>query len=267
MNVSFASIAKTKNRLGAVLLLSFIQFLTVATNLQSLAAQPSIVAARFTPPQPPGRGAPGTGGAGGSRGCSSDTKPLTALVPSFETTQSQRQGDAVSVNNVWGLTTVEHPTFWFYVPYINPSTTIEFILKDEQGTTTVYRTAVKLPSEPGLIAVHLPSSAAPLNPNQMYHWFLKVRFTCEPNQFSELDFVEGWVQRVTPSAALAAQLKQTPLRQRANLYAENGIWFDALAAFAELRLANPNDATLITDWNELLSSVGLNQIANQPLIK
>jgi Domain of Unknown Function (DUF928) len=65
---------------------------------------------RFVPPPPPpDRSAPGGRGEGASRGCRTGESSLTALVPSY--------GKADSDLQVWGLTTAERPSFWFYVPY------------------------------------------------------------------------------------------------------------------------------------------------------
>ncbi|NJR66226.1 MAG: DUF928 domain-containing protein [Leptolyngbyaceae cyanobacterium CRU_2_3] len=59
---------------------------------------------------------------GGSRGdCPLITQPLTALAP--ETVAGA----------VGGLTTEDHPTFWFYVPYaLTDEHPAEFVLLDEQ---------------------------------------------------------------------------------------------------------------------------------------
>ena len=77
----------------------------------------------------------------------------------------------------------------------------------------------------------------------------------------------GWVQRISPSLTLTSQLKQATPQQQATLYAQNGIWFDALTTLAEQRLANPQDARLSEDWNNLLKAVGLEKLTTTPLIQ
>ena len=66
---------------------------------------------------------------------------------------------------------------------------------------------------------------------------------------------------------LMSQLKNATPRQRVTLYATNGFWHDALTTLAELRSANPGDATLSRDWVSLLHSVGLDAIATEPIIE
>ena len=50
------------------------------------------------------------------------------------------------------------------------------------------------------------------------------------------------------------------------LYAQAGIWYEALATLAELRRSKPNDSVLISAWESLLQSVGLDTVAKEPII-
>jgi len=59
----------------------------------------------------------------------------------------------------------------------------------------------------------------------------------------------------------------TSLLDRVIIYAKAGIWYDALSNLAELRRRNPNDPTVIRDWQELLKSVGMEKIAQEPLFQ
>jgi hypothetical protein len=56
-------------------------------------------------------------------------------------------------------------------------------------------------------------------------------------------------------------------RQKAVIYAENGIWQDALSNLAAARRANPNDTDLAADWESLLDSVALPEIAKEPIVE
>lgn len=223
----------------------------------------SVASISYTPPPPPDRGAPGSRGEGASRGCTAGSQPLMALVP--EQTLSATS-NAAPITQVWGLTSTDHPRFWFFVPY-NPAqiSAIEFVLQDNQDQT-FYRASISVPSAPGIIAVSLPSSVGELEINQQYHWFFKVRAVCESNQAPTLDYVEGWIQRTLLGQGLRDRLTQATPRQQAALYAENGIWYDALTTLAELKLAQPDDQAIAQDWIELLKAIGLEHLATQPLI-
>jgi hypothetical protein len=77
---------------------------------------------------------------------------------------------------------------------------------------------------------------------------------------------EGQIERVEPNPNLVAQLKTASPRDRAALYAEAGIWYDAVNSIAQLRRSSPNDTAIAADWAELLKSVGLDTISQKPLI-
>ncbi|MEA5624397.1 DUF928 domain-containing protein [Nostoc sp. UHCC 0251] len=222
------------------------------------------------PPPPPDRGAAGDRGGAASRGCGVSNQSIIALVPIYQETVKQEQTEAVSVTKVWGLTTEKYPTFWFFVPYKKSTiNSIEFVLKDESSkpSQTLYRTTVTIPEAPGIISIPLSPNTSPLQVDKMYHWFFKIKIICNPQQPIEQEYVEGWVQPINLNPQLVDSLKQATPEQRAKLYAENGIWYDALTTLAELRLAKPEDPTLAVEWMNLLKSVDLENLAKQPLIK
>ncbi|MEH2237651.1 DUF928 domain-containing protein [Nostoc sp.] len=222
------------------------------------------------PPPPPDRGATGDRGGAASRGCGVGNQSVIALVPVYKETLKQGQTEAVSVTKVWGLTTEEYPTFWFFFPYKKSAiNSIEFVLKDESSKLgqTLYRTTVTIPEVPGIISIPLSATTPPLQVDKMYHWFFKMKIICNPQQPPEREYVEGWVQRVNLNPKLVDGPKQATPQQRVKLYAENGIWYDALTTLAELRLAKPQDPTLAVEWVNLLKSVDLENLAKQPLLK
>lgn len=229
----------------------------------------------FTPPPPPpDRSAAGERGEAASRGCNNSKESLMALVPDYKQTINLEQGEQIPVTKIWALTTAEHPTFWFFVPYDKSSiTTMEFVIKDEsqKPSKTIYRTFLTKPKQPGIISVSLNKNTVPLEVSKtthqrMYHWFLKVRVKCNPQQSAELQAVDGWVERINPSSTLAERLQQATPLQKVALYAENGIWHNALTTLVELRLAKPKDASLLANWTSLLKSEELDSLANYPLI-
>ncbi|HBB36143.1 MAG TPA: hypothetical protein DDZ80_05895 [Cyanobacteria bacterium UBA8803] len=182
--------------------------------------------------------------------CQSGEKPLTALMPA---------------NNL-GLTVAAYPQFLFYVPRTS-ATEAEFVLTDENGNE-VYITQFRITGEPGVISLSLPSLAnfAPLEIGKDYRWYFSV--TCNrPNSQGNLYLAaEGVVRRIEVSRTLAPQLEKATPRDRVILYAEDGIWYDAVTTLAELHRANPDDPRLTSDWITLLDSVGLAEFAEEPLV-
>ncbi|MBW4564525.1 MAG: DUF928 domain-containing protein [Mojavia pulchra JT2-VF2] len=207
------------------------------------------------PPPPPDIKAPGNRTAGGKRGCSvmseqlatSSDKRLTALVPVYGSGNAEL---------VFGLTTLSQPTFWFYVPYVTTASA-EFVLQNEAGQT-VYKRPVSLSGKPGIITISLPSTAFSLEIGKRYHWYFDVY--CSPQQPPV--YVDGWIKRVELNATVKNQLEKATLKQRAALYATNGIWYNYLTASSELRRLDPKR----NDWVKILQFIGLNNIASEPIV-
>jgi hypothetical protein len=208
---------------------------------------------KFKLPPPPQRGIAGNRSAAASRDrCLALPQPLTAIVPAYISDPAK----PAQFDRVWGLTAMERPTFWFYLPY--PQTEIvdiSFTLQDESNpaaTEIVYQNLAVTPrSKSKLLSVTLPSSIAPLTPNRPYYWFLKVNRSCG------MTYVGGWVQRQEPIGTLRDRLAQISLQDRATLYAEHGLFFDAVTTLASLKIAKPQDRSLQQDWQNLLDSIGL----------
>jgi Domain of Unknown Function (DUF928) len=187
-----------------------------------------------------------------SNSCPVMKTPITALIPF----------------NSLGLTVDKSPTLWFFIPY-QPGqiSSGEFSLQDEENND-VYRTPLTLPEKPGIVSFTIPREVS-LEPNKEYKWFLKMycRDAANPKFTKLSDFVYGLVKWVSLTPALENRLKNATVpRERISLYAENGIWYSALTDLAKLRLAQPNNPILNQDWANLLQDVGLEDLANEPII-
>lgn len=196
------------------------------------------------PPPPPDIGEPGRRADAGSRGCGGN-KRLIALVP-----------DYLNSHLIFGATTAQYPTFWFYIPY-QPAFPAKFVLEEKDGKL-VYQSDLKLSQTPGVINLSVPKTVAPLSMGKQYHWYLNIY--CK--QQDPPIFVEGWIQRNSLNPTVQDQLDKATPRDRVALYAANGIWFEALSTAGELRRRDPND----TSWATLLQTVGLNGVANEPIV-
>ncbi|ARV58804.1 hypothetical protein BZZ01_09270 [Nostocales cyanobacterium HT-58-2] len=248
----------------------------LVVNFMQLVAQSqqsNTTSIRFVQPtlekQPENRGAPRDRKGAGTRGdCPAVKKSLTALVPLVQTTVNQKQvtTGTPSKQYVLGLTTAEHPTFWFYVPYtLKNINSVKFVLLDEKNNSVTNEPIpITLSNTPGVISVSLPTTEKPLSIGQYYHWYFLI--DCNPQSRSDDIAVEGLVQRITPKDELTRRLQTATPRQRVALYAQAGIWQDAVTTLGELRRAKRQDATLAADWKELLESVGLEDIATEAIL-
>jgi hypothetical protein len=173
-----------------------------------------------------------------------------------------------------GLTVAEHPTFWFYVPYsLNspPSVlSVEFVLQDEKSKE-VYKTVLTTSeNSPGVFSFELPSTAPALEVGRRYYWNLTISCDNGLSQENSWDYankpyVDGWVERVELNPSLKTQLEQATPLQSVALYAKAGIWHEAVTSLGKLRRENPKNTALMADWNELLKSVDLDAIAQDPI--
>jgi hypothetical protein len=223
--------------------LAFITVLAIASFTSNPApgwTQPGSQVIADLPP-PPAPGTPdGQQTPAGTRGetCKQTDKqidkPFTALVP----------------ENGKGLTTAEHPIFWFYIPDAPDDIhSIEFSVHDQDEKTTLYRTSLQLTKTPGVIGIPLPPSPQySLKLNEIYHWRFTV--TCVGKETSgdpiilELD---GWVTRV----------QQSP---------DQVIWYDELTNLAKRYLLEPQNIEVKKAWAKLLESVGLKGLAQEPVV-
>ena len=185
----------------------------------------------------------------------------------MQTTVHQKQGTASTPGTqyVLGLTTVEHPTFWFYVPYAPKNiNSVKFVLLDEKDNlVTKEPIPISLSNTPGVISVSLPKTERPLLIGQYYHWYFLI--DCNPQSRSDDVAVEGLVQRIAPKDELIRRLQTATPGQRVALYAQAGIWQDAVTTLGELKRAKPQDPVLAADWKDLLESVGLEDIATEAI--
>ncbi|NES20831.1 MAG: DUF928 domain-containing protein [Symploca sp. SIO3E6] len=208
---------------------------------------PQLLASEF--PDTGDKGAPPrTSGAGSRGGCPSelveapeDTIPITAVMPK---------------NNV-GTTVAPNPTVYVYVPQTK-NKEAEFLVIDPQAEEIVHQATFKLPNETAIVQLNLPETVD-LKTNTNYHW--EFYLICEPGNREKDQWVEGWLERTSLSSDTEAKLQATeqPLKQ-AQLYANAGVWHEALSIHVEERDFSP-DA-----WVNLLKSVGLGKIAQSPIV-
>ncbi|MEG4211611.1 DUF928 domain-containing protein [Microcoleus sp. S13_B4] len=183
-------------------------------------------------------------------GCASISQlGLTALVP----------------KNKIGRTVSDYPTFLFYLPQTEAQSA-EFILQDPSGKP-IYKQDVTISNLSGVIGVSIPAdkNVPPLEVGKSYTWNLTV--ICDSQDRSSDQIESGTVRRVEISADIRRKLDQADPRQKTVIYAENGIWQDALSTLAAARRDQPNDAALKADWESLLDSVTLGQIAKEPIVE
>jgi hypothetical protein len=200
------------------------------------------------PFNPPNRGAPGQTRDAGSRPlCATPELPFTAIAP--------------LVN--WGETIAQRPTFWLYLPYAAGD--VEFFLRDEQTQEEVFRHTFAVRDAGGIHPFTLPPSTPHLEPDKLYNW--QMDFVCNPETGTKFR-ATGMIVRREPSDELVAAIATATPREQAILYAEAGLWYDALAKVAALHHQFPDDSQFAADWASLLTHpiVELGDLVDAPIL-
>lgn len=149
-----------------------------------------------------------------------------------------------------GLTTREQPSLYWYLS--RPATTrVEITSVNGQAENPLLELSVASPSSAGVQKLDLARHGVRLQPGIEYRW--NVSFDSDPKQRSN----RGRIERVVPGAALAKRLEAAPKAGQPAVYAEEGLWYDAIAAIGELIDQSPNDAELRRQRAALLEQAGL----------
>ena len=216
-------------------------FLVISLGFTNFIAYPNLVTAQNNNqqdklPAAPDTGTPtGTSTPGGSRPntkCPPTKLPLRALV----------------ANNGKDFTVSAYPNLLFNVPFAgNQIHNIEFVLQDPEEMKTVYRTAIKLTSQSGIVKLSIPQQKKyALKTNKDYRWNLILY--CAGNKSDEPDQnLMGWIRRVPMTSQLNIQEYQS--------YIQNHIWYDGISLLAENYFANLNNQKLKAAWNNLSQSL------------
>jgi hypothetical protein len=236
----------------------------------------TIIAAgyKFKPPLPPNRGIAGNRSGAASRistrdpieESSNSNRRLTALVPEYKNSTDPSKFKP-ELTKVWGLTANEHPTLWFYSPYAQDAIArIDFVLRDRDNSVdrVVYQSSIQSPKNSGILNVTLPERSESLAIDKLYQWELKLTMKRQRNRVVS---VKGWIQRVDLDPQLSDRINEASPDRQTALYAENGLWYDAVSTLATLRQTRSQDPVIQQDWKNLLKSVDLGKLANKPFIK
>ncbi|WP_264320217.1 DUF928 domain-containing protein [Zarconia navalis] len=181
-----------------------------------------------------------------------------SLSPSNESSASVT---SLIPTNDRGLTTEKRPTLFVYLPRSSASEV--FISMEDEYENYHYHTTLPISDAPGIFSFTVPETAPILAMGTNYKW--SVSLICGDELDPGDPKVEGWIQRIEPDVALSAELETADPLEQAVLYAASGIWYDTLATLADLRLSHPDDSQLEVEWSELLKSVGLEEVAREPL--
>ncbi len=219
---------------------------TLAQSAAVMPRQSSSLAARLRA-NLPDRGAPGNRFGGATRGsCITGNQRLTALLP----------------NTNLGQTAVAQPTFFVFVP-TSTARQGELVIVDSQNQE-VSTQVVDLPSEPGILALQ---PTVDLQAGADYRWFFTLLCGVDADDPSGMVSVSGVVARIQPSNDLAKKLTASNVGDRLSAAADAGLWYETLAILADLQQQTTTQEMARSEWEAVLSAVGLEAIAQAPLVQ
>ena len=205
----------------------------------------------------PGRGLPGRREGAGTRSeCFIGESQPALLMPLIPESQL-------------GITLAEYPTFFWHVPRSRAASAKFTLFSNYQGKK-LYEANLPVTNLTGIASFTLPQngSTSPLKVGLTYYWTLTL--TCpklnRPSTETEILTIQGFVQRIQPSAELTAKLKKASPRELPAIFASHQIWHETLVSLTKLRQENPKDASIQADWESLMKSIKLDQFASSPLL-
>ena len=190
----------------------------------------------------------GSRGSRGSRGINDSVSILSVLAP-----------------NHTGYTLDSQPTiYWSISKLVDKPIKLTMAYTDfTLGTEPVIETEIKMPKNTGIQAIDLnkidwkiPNKS--LIPQVEYQWSIAIMM--DEQQSSNDIVASGTIERVSQSLAdkvTAKITKETDKKKQVVIYAENGMWYDAIDQLSKLIAQYPNDQKLQHQRAGLLKEVGL----------
>jgi hypothetical protein len=153
-----------------------------------------------------------------------------------------------------GLTLQANPVLYWHLSRPAPCS-IEISLIDDSQYEPLWQNRISQPVLAGFHRIRLTDIGLKLDMGKSYKWF--VALVMDPDHRSKDVIAGGVIERVNPSELLKQKLSRSDPLQRVSIFAEEGIWYDALTAISDLIDARPGDSALENIRTDLLTQVGL----------
>ena len=191
-------------------------------------------------------------------------RPATTGAASVRVTGGSRgTGDAAITLDVLapdeiGLTTKEQPSlFWFQSKPANAK--FELTLLQDNKIKPLIQVLVERSTKAGIQRLKLSDHDARLAPGVEYQWV--VALVIDPDNRSNDLVASGVIKRVEPDTDLKGKITQATPASLAGVYADAGIWYDALAVLSDQIESQPKNKSLREARSNLLGQVGLKAAA------
>ncbi len=161
-----------------------------------------------------------------------------------------------------GFTSQTQPVLYWYIskPVSKSFQFIEFVLNSEKSTTPILRTRLDKPAKGGIQKISMADYSIGLIPEVEYRW--SIALVSDANTRS-LDIVSsGNIKLVEPDKTLEmeARLQKSSNDQYPALYAQAGLWYEAVEGLVNLFEKQPENLSHKQDLTGLLEQAGLQEI-------
>jgi len=191
--------------------------------------------------KPPMRGAPASRVGGGTRGTGEANFVLSVLAPDHT-----------------GYTTQAQPILYWYAS--GPSIAkVEVTVIAEVAERPVLSQTLNLTSG-GVQSFDLARHGVTLKPDTEYEWFVSV--VAESSKKKKNVTSGGTIKRVASDPAVQARAAAVGERQAPMVYAEAGLWYDAIDSLSRLIERYPGDTVIRAQRAALLEQVALTAAAS-----
>ncbi len=175
----------------------------------------------------------------GSRGCQNSSAKLNVLVPF----------DHIAT------TSSSHPTILLYLSGI-PDLPVLVSITEPGVAQSIFEQSLTVERR-GIIPVTVPEESPGLEKGKTY--ILTAGILCHPNRRSQSAYTRISLKRVANSQALERQLADAAtVQERAQIYAQAGIWYDALALCYGAYSSQPHSEQIARYFQLLLEQAGFN---------
>ena len=180
---------------------------------------------------------------GGSRGVGDTAPAVYAIVPNHVAQSASRQPSL----------------FWYLDGLPSGSAKIEFTLIDDEADTPLVEKTLTAPKSAGLQRIRLSDFGARLESGTEYQWSIAMSTPGTDHSKDVISF--GWIDYVGRSEGVAARLAADDADRSAFIYADEGIWYDALTSIDDSIERDSGAANFKVARASLLEEAGLGAVA------
>ncbi len=144
-----------------------------------------------------------------------------------------------------------------------PSAKLQFTLLDEDGIEPVVEAFIETPNDGGIHRIRLSDFDVELQAGTEYEW--SVSIVVDPDERAKDVVATGWIKCVERSDDLKSRLASEGATGAIRVYADQGLWYDALTALGDRIEQSPGDPELTEMRESLLRQVGLQDVTARVL--